>query len=339
MISMERIDLDSVPWQELDQFSDRTIFQTLPWLGFVAKTQTAEPIVSAIKENGHTVGYFTGLVTRKLGLKILGSPFRGWTTAYMGFNLPPGFPRREALQVLPSFAFKDLKCHYLELVDRHVRKGDYLNQSYTVQSTYILEIDLTQSEDQLFANMDSACRRCIRKAAKCEVSIEEVSDMGFADDYYAQLRDVFAKQSLVPTYGIERVREFIHRLLPTGHLLLLRARSREGLCIATGIFPAFNDTAYFFGGASWRAHQILRPNEPLIWYAMRYWKARGISKFDMGGGRTSYKRKYGVYEIEVPTLMKAKYDPLIRLRNLTQRAWKVRQRTLGWLNGDNRTRP
>lgn len=318
MISMERIDLESVPWKEIDRFSDRTIFQTLPWLRFIAKTQGAEPILATVKEDNHVVGYFTGLVMSKFGLKILGSPFKGWTTAYMGFNLLPGYPRRNVLETVPSFAFRDLGCHYLEIVDRHVRRDDCSNLSYTVQWTQNIEIDLTPSEDRLFANMKSACRRCIRKAAKGGVVIEEASDMGFADDYYAQLGDVFAKQSLVPTYDIERVRELLRYLLPTGQLLLLRARNDEGLCIATGIFPAFNDTAYFFGGASWREHQILRPNEALLWEAMKYWKARGISRFDLGG-KASYKKKYGGYQFEVPRLMRARYGLLLSLRNLAER--------------------
>ena len=80
--------------------------------------------------------------------------------------------------------------------------------------------------------------------------VEEAQDLAFADDYYAQLKDVFAKQSLVPTYEVERVRELIKNLLPTGMLLLLRARDQEGNCIATGIFPAMNKTMYFRGGAS-----------------------------------------------------------------------------------------
>jgi hypothetical protein len=65
-----------------------------------------------------------------------------------------------------------------------------------------------------------------------------------------------------------------------------------------------------------------------MWYAMRYWKARGIKKLDMGGGG-DYKKKYGGYEIWVPRLMKAKYDVLTLLRNLAQRAWGIRQRILG----------
>ncbi len=258
---------------------------------------------------------------KKFGLRILGSPFKGWTTSYMGLNLLRGFPRHRVLAALPSFAFEDLGCHYLEIVDRHTARKDCADLSYDIQWMQNIEIDLTQSEEQLLANMTSACRRCIRKSAKCGVSIEEASDMGFADDYYAQLEDVFAKQSLVPTYDIARVRELIRHLLPTGQLLLLRARNVDGLCIATGIFPAFNDTAYFFGGASWREHQIQRPNEALLWYAMRYWKARGIKQFDMGG-KASYKKKYGGYLFEIPRLMKAKNSLLLPLRNLAERLYR-----------------
>lgn len=333
MISIERLDVNHVPWEKLDQFEDRMVFQTLPWLNFVAETQAAEPVVAAVREGGYTLGYFTGLIVRKFGFKILGSPLPGWSTYYMGFNLPPGTPRHGVLKALPSFAFKDLGCHYLEILDQYVREDDYNDLPYTVGYFFpLFEIDLTKSEDELFANMKSACRRCIRKAAKCGVIIEEASDMGFADDYHPQLEDVFAKQSLVPNYGIERVRGLIRCLHPTGHLLLLRARNPDGLCIATGIFPAFNNTAVFWGGASWRQHQKLRPNELLIWHAMRYWKARGIKKFDMGAVRP-YKRKYGGYEVRVSRLMKAKYDSLITLRNLASRTWSIRQRILGQFSG------
>lgn len=327
MISIERMDINQVPWDKLDRFEDRTIFQTLPWLKFVAATQRAEPVVAAIKENGHTIGYFTGLIIRKFGLKIFGSPFEGWTTAYMGFNLPHGSSRREVLKPALSFAFRDLKCHHIEMCDRYICEDDCKNLSFFVKYHSGYEIDLTKSEDELFANVESSCRRCIRKAHKCGVVIEEASDMNFASDYYEQHKDVAAKHLLVPTFGIDRVQALIKYLQPTGHLLLLRAKSPEGLCIATGIFPAFNGTMHFWGGASWRKYQILRPNEALMWYAMRHWKAHGMKKFDMGGGG-DYKKKYGGYEIRVRRLIKSRYDFLTVLRNLAHRAFKIRQKML-----------
>jgi CelD/BcsL family acetyltransferase involved in cellulose biosynthesis len=178
--------------------------------------------------------------------------------------------------------------------------------------------------------MTSACRRCIRKAEKEGVTIEEADDLAFADDYYAQLQDVFAKQSLVPSYGVERVRELIRNLQPTGRLLLLRATKPGGKCIATGIFPALNDTMYFWGGASWRSDQILRPNEAIMWYAMRYWKQRGVTTCDLGGG-AEYKRKYGPSEVSRPLFRRSRFRWVGAARNLAKRAFRARQRVAGHL--------
>jgi hypothetical protein len=75
--------------------------------------------------------------------------------------------------------------------------------------------------------MSSACRRATRKSDKEGVRVEEAHGIGFADEYFPQLEDVFAKQSLRPPYGVERVRELIRCLEPSGNLLLVRALSRR----------------------------------------------------------------------------------------------------------------
>jgi hypothetical protein len=246
----------------------------------------------------------------------------------MGFNLDPSVSRVKALLALEEFAFRQLKCIHVEIMDRHLGTRDFEEARYDYRSLNSFEIDLTRDEETVFAAMESACRRCIRKATKLGVRIEVADDSSFADDYYAQLEDVFAKQSLVPTYPIERVRSLVEYLLPTGHLLLVRARDGEGNCIATGIFPALNDSMYFWGGASWRRYQSLRPNESIQWFAMRYWKARGIARYDMGGGG-EYKQKYGGYEIGVPWGRKSKYSFIGYLRNVGRSAVALRQRIVG----------
>ena len=73
----------------MSTYPDANVFQTPEWVSFVAETQKAEPVLAVLKEGNETLGYFTGLIIRKFGLKILGSPFRGWSTPYMGFNLQP----------------------------------------------------------------------------------------------------------------------------------------------------------------------------------------------------------------------------------------------------------
>lgn len=315
----------------LDSYHPDTIFQSPAWLKFLADSQKGEPVLAVLKEGQATVGYFTGMIVRKLGLRILGSPFPGWSSDYMGFVLAEGADRNQAVKALIEFAFGELRCIHLEVMDRLVTTLD-LDGLDVEQRTYRgFEIDLARSEDDLFVGMTSACRRCIRKTEKEGVVLEEAHDPEFADDYYAQLQDVFAKQGLVPTYGIERVRQLIKHVHPTGHLLLLRARDRSGRCIATGIFPHMNGVMYFWGGASWRLHQLSRPNEAIQWQAMRIGKKMGLYTYDMGGGG-EYKRKYGGREIEVPWFRKSKYPWIRRMRELAQRSYSRRQRLMGCLH-------
>jgi hypothetical protein len=320
-----------------------TIYQTPAWLTFLSRTQHGELVVGALKEGQETIGLFTGLIVRKSGFRILGSPFPGWSTDYMGFALSDGTDRRQAIQALIDFAFQELGCVHLEMMDRNLTVMDLRGLGVQHRVYRGFEIDLTREENELFYNMTSACRRCIRKAEKEGILIEEAHDLVFADEYYAQLKDVFAKQSLVPTYGIERVRQLITHVHPTGQLLLLRARNRQGRCIATGIFPHMNGVMYFWGGASWRHYQLLRPNEAIQWTAMTIGKQKGLRTYDMGGGG-EYKRKYGGCEIEVPWFRKSKYPWIRYLRDMAQQSHKMSQEFLRQFNrmlareGPRRTR-
>jgi hypothetical protein len=313
-----------------------TIFQTPAWLSFLSESQHGEPVLAALKDGQETIGYFTGLIIQRFGFRILGSPFPGWSTDYMGFMLHGGVDRRSAIQALFVFAFKQLGCVHIEMMDRHVTVGDLKGLGTPIRLYRGFEVDLNQEEEKLFSDMTSACRRCVRKAEKEGVCVEEAHDMGFADDYFAQLKDVFARQRLQPTYGIERVRQLIKHIHHTGQLLLLRARDRQGRCIATGIFPHLNGVLYFWGGASWRMHRILRPNEAIQWEAMRMAKRKGLRTYDMGGGG-EYKRKYGGYEIEVPWFRKSKYPWLRYMRELAEHSHQFRREWRGRVSSALRT--
>jgi hypothetical protein len=326
MLRWTRIQVPLTQWDHLLQpYPERTLFQSANWLHFLLQTVRGGELVQAVLRGGNSeVGYFAGIVITKLGLRILGSPLPGWTTSYMGFVLQPDISRIEALDALRQFAFEDLKCVHLELMDRKV-EATGLNPRYGLRSYNGFEIDLSRTEEDILSKMAPACRRNLKKATRCGVRVEEAHDPEFAGDYYAQLQDVFAKQGLSPTYSVDRVEALIHHLQASGNLLLLRAVDDKGHCIATGIFPAMHDRAYFWGGASWREHQHLRPNELLFWYAMRYWKARGIRYLDMGGSG-EYKRKYGGQEISVPWLRTSRYPILPFLRHGAMVMAKTRQR-------------
>jgi hypothetical protein len=327
------IDFESANRKQLDQFADRTVFQTEAWVRFVSESQKATPVLAELRDDGAVVGYFTGLTFTKFGVKVLGSSFPGWTTPYMGFNLIDGVSRSAALKALEIAAWDTLKCLHMEVSDPYFTPQDGQDLGFTCDAYTSYRTDLTKSEDEIFNRMDSACRRCVRKAEKSGVTIEEAHDPGFADDYYEQLKDVFAKQGLVPTYKIDRVRSLIKHLEPTGSLLLVRARDPKGNCIATGIFPGFNQIAEFWGNASFRSSQILRPNEFIQWYVMRYWKRRGVAIYDWGGGGT-YKEKYGCLPHSVPWFTKSRYQLVSKLRDEAKKMFERKQRFLGWVRAE-----
>jgi CelD/BcsL family acetyltransferase involved in cellulose biosynthesis len=325
MLHLEPLESTAETSAGCDGYADRVIFQTAPWLRFIAQSQRAEVVRAAVRDGDSVVGQFTGLLTRRYGLRILGSPLPGWTTSYLGFNLDPGVSRRAAVQALLPFAFRDLGCAHLEIRDRGFVPADLdgLGLRWTGSATAV--IDLSADEDAVFGRMTSPCRRNIRKADRSGVVIEVASDSQFADDYYRQLRDVFAKQNLVPTYSVDRVRTLIRHLAPTGNLLLLRARAPDGKCIATAILPWLHRTMYFWGGASYREHQHLRPNEALIWYALRYAKSRGVVEFDFVGGNP-YKSKYGTSPVSVPWARRSRSPLVAGLRNAAKEGFAIRQR-------------
>ncbi len=321
--------LTSTDWpDEPLGMGERTVYTTSAWLTFLAKTQAGFPVRAALMDGSMTVGYFTGLVVQKFGLKILGSPFPGWTTDYMGLSLRAEADRHQAIRAVIDLAFKQLGCAHLEVMDRHTSEADLQGLGCLYRRYHTFEVDLSRPVDELFSSMSSACRRCIRKAEKEGVIIEQAEPKTFAQEYYAQLKDVFAKQRLVPPYQIGRVEEMIRQLHPTGQLLLLKARDHQGRSVATGIFPHLNGSMYFWGGASWREHQACRPNEALQWFAMQRAKEIGVRTYDMGGSG-EYKRKYGGRDIFVPWFRKSKYPWLGQLRVVAQRSHALYLRCLG----------
>jgi hypothetical protein len=335
MLHFEPFDGTTDQWDAIiEAFADHGVFQTSAWLRFLAESQNAQPVTLTLLDGAQVAGYFAGMIVTKGGCRILGSPFIGWTTEHMGIRLLPSVSKRAAVEALTRYAFGHLRCMHLEMTDRSISPDDIAGLGFQHAVFRTAVIDLTADEDRIYSDMSSkSCRYCIRKAEKLGVIIEEARDEAFADEYYAQLLDVFAKQDLVPTYGPDRVRSLVRHLLPTGNLLLLRARDPAGRCIGTSIFLGMNDCSYFWGNASWRADQRFCPNEPLQWYAIRYWKRRGMRAHNLGGGG-DYKRKYGGQPTDYYRLWKSKYPWIALARDCAFRAFKLKLRVLGWWRGE-----
>ena len=245
---------------------------------FVEETQGASRVTAILRDVTAPVGRFTGLVARKLGARILGSPFPGWSTAYMGFNLEPGVDRREAV----AGTWRGSPSRSLDV--RTTNSWTGASRSKKRKASDIdsecsggFEIDLTQDEDSLYAGMDRNRHRAIAKSQRRGVEIEEATDESFADEYYSQLLEGFGSRVWGPGRDdADRVPVLIRHLQPTGRLLLLRAREPDGRCTSTGIYLGFGGVMYSWGAASYSSLDVRHSNEALLWHAMRHLEVPGV---------------------------------------------------------------
>ena len=96
--------------------------------------------------------------------------------------------------------------------------------------------------------------------------------------------------------------------------------------------------AEFWGNASLRSGQILRPNEAIHWYVMRYWKRRGVEIYDWGG-EGKYKEKYGCVPHRVPWFTKSRFAVISKLRGHAKEMFARKQRFQGWLQNRRAEQP
>lgn len=116
------------------------------------------------------------------------------------------------------------------------------------------------------------------------------------------------------------MQKLIDYVYPSGDLLLVRAREPGGNSIATGIYAGFGRLSFFWGNASWREHQFLRPNEALHWFALRYWKDRGMWHHEWGG-EGAFKARFRGTPFAIPAFRKSRYKFIQYARDTAVRAY------------------
>ena len=323
--SFNEIPLEKVDNSEFYKYSLKSVLTTKEWIKFVENDSKVKPVIIRIKEKESFLGFFVGFETKKLGITIIGSPFPGWSTPYLGLDVEGSAKKTDIIPELVDYLKRIHRALYIQITDREISFEDansLLKRSgYSIEKSETLELSIDMDDEHLYKQMKTDCRNFIKQFERRGASVEiaEPNDE-FAEEYYRELEDVFAKQKLVPTYSLNKVKCLLKSLSVNNRVLCLKVVSPEKKCIATGIFPGYNHKMFFWGGASYREFQNYRPNEYMIYTAMKYWRDKGCRVFDMVGVR-QYKKKFGSYEVNYPTLVIAKYPILIYLKNVAARMY------------------
>ena len=180
-------------------------------------------------------------------------------------------------------------------------------------------VPLPEREPVAWDALTSPCRNRVRKAQKAGLEAEVTDDPSIADRYYEQFVEVYGKQGMAAPFGPDRPRSLVARLGPAGRIFAIWVR-HKGEVIATGLFPYDERCVYFWGGASWLRHQHLCPNELLHWTLIQQAVRRGIPRYDMCGGTSQFKDKFGGAD-EPHHLYNLSFTPLIAVGRRAYTWW------------------
>lgn len=135
-------------------------------------------------------------------------------------------------------------------------------------------------EEELFARLDSACRRAVRKAQRSGVTTEWPTP-NVAAEIYLQLAARSAERT-GETLAPRAYYDAVLRLPPVGEAARILVARHEGTAIGALLLLAAKGSLHFLGGVSEPAALALRPNDLLHWTAIAWGRAQGYRRYRLG---------------------------------------------------------
>lgn len=147
-------------------------------------------------------------------------------------------------------------------------------------SFYGHRLDLSQGEERLFENMDGSVRQAVRKAERGGVIVEVSQSAEALREYYFLQCLTRKRHGLPPQPWRFFLNIWRHILSQNQGVVALGASG--GAKIAGAVYFFLGGRAIYKYGASDLRQQHLRPNNLVMWEAMKWLARRGCSSLHLG---------------------------------------------------------
>jgi CelD/BcsL family acetyltransferase involved in cellulose biosynthesis len=280
-------------WDDrIRRYRTKTLFHESAWLAHLLDIHPDGRIrYFEVHGDAGVVGLACALEVRRFGLRVWGSPLPGTGTNYLGPALDDASLMEEAVRAFVECG-RARRVAHIELANPALDGADLSALGFTAQPGLTHLVPLPDNAEEAWAGLKSACRNRVRKGQQNELRPEITDDPAIADEFFEQFIEVYGKQGMAVPFRVERPRSLFRRLAPAGRVLALRIWAGDHIA-ATGLFPYDERCIYFWGAASWLADQHLCPNELLHWTVMEAAVERGIPLYNMCGGASRFKDKFG----------------------------------------------
>ena len=179
----------------------------------------------------------------------------------------------------------------------------FSNLAVPYEEYFTHDIDLTGSETELFSHLRESNRRNIRKSIKEGVSIEISQSLSAVKSFY-RLHCITRKRHGLPPQPYSFFKNISDIIIAPGQGLVVSA-FHSGKLIAASVFFHFGTKAIFKFGASVIEHQHLRPNNLVMWEAIKWYRERNFVSLNLGRteldnqGLLQFKRMWAPTESKV----------------------------------------
>jgi hypothetical protein len=186
---------------------------------------------------------------------------------------------------------------------------EYLQNKNSSKTFLSHSLNLVRPEQKIFSRFRSSTKRNIKKAIKEGVKVEICDSLESVRDFY-QLNCLTRKEHGLPPQPRHFFKNiFDHIISPQKGIVALASFQERP--IAGAIYFHFEEEAIYKYGASDKNYHHLRPNNLVMWEAIKWYGKNGCKRFSFGRtdldheGLIQFKRGWGAQE---ETLHYYKYD-------------------------------
>ena len=266
--------IDYPGWDELLlSTKDYSFFHSSAWSRVLCESYNYKPL------------YFTIIDQNKLLLLIPLMEVRSLLTGRRGVSLPfsdicepiisQDTPFEDAIKYIIEYG-KGSKWNYIEF-----RGGNGFSNSVS-SSSYFYEhtLNLKKNENQMLSLFRDTTKRNIQKAVSAGIEVKICNSLESIKGYY-RLHCITRKRHGLPPQPFYFFRKVFENVIAKDSGLIILAFYKKKN-IAGAVYFHLGEKALFKYGASDKNYQNLRPNNLVMWEAIKWYAQQGFKEFSFG---------------------------------------------------------
>ncbi len=291
-----------MPIEVLDPLTEPgwdALIERHPAAGFFQSAAWARVLVDSY---GYTPRYFarragerlTGLIPL-MGITSLLTGRRGSALPFTDVCDPLAGDAAEFAQMFSAVVAHAARVGW-DTIDLRGGRG-FLDGQPRAAQFLVHTLPLGPDEDEVARAFRPATRRNVRRSERGPLQVERLTSRAAVADYY-RLHCGTRRQHGLPPQPWRFFENVQRHVLARGRGFVVLA-SAAGRAVAGAVFFHFGDTLVYKFGASDRRFHALRPNQRVMWEAIRWGCRNGMRRLDMGRtdpgdpGLLQYKTGWG----------------------------------------------